>query len=65
MLTFQDLIKKLHEFWADKGCIIQEPYDLEKGASTMNPATFLRSLGPEPWNLACVDACRRPTDGRY
>ncbi len=65
MLTFQDLITKLNLFWASQGCIIQQGYDLEKGASTMNPATFLRSLGPEPWNMACIDPCRRPTDGRY
>jgi len=64
-LTFQDLISKLHQFWTKQGCVIQQPYDLEKGASTMNPATFLRCLGPEPWKLACVDPCRRPTDGRY
>jgi glycyl-tRNA synthetase alpha chain len=65
MLTFQDLIAKLNSFWASQGCLIQQAYDLEKGASTMNPATFLRSLGPEPWNMACIDPCRRPTDGRY
>ncbi len=65
MLNFQQLIEKLHSFWSSQGCIIQQPYDVEKGASTMNPATFLRCLGPEPWNLAIVDACRRPTDGRY
>lgn len=65
ILNFQELIEILHSFWASQGCVIQQPYDLEKGASTMNPATFLRSLGPEPWNIACVDPCRRPTDGRY
>ena len=65
VINFQGLIHKLHEFWGEQGCIIQQPYDLEKGASTMNPATFLRSLGPEPWKMACVDPCRRPTDGRY
>ncbi|MDX1918699.1 MAG: glycine--tRNA ligase subunit alpha [Candidatus Caenarcaniphilales bacterium] len=65
MLTFQDLIATLHHFWAKEGCVIQQAYDLEKGASTMNPATFLRCLGPEPWNMACIDPCRRPTDGRY
>jgi glycyl-tRNA synthetase alpha chain len=64
-LTFQELIATLNSFWAGQGCVIQQPYDLEKGASTMNPATFLRSLGPEPWNMACIDPCRRPTDGRY
>ncbi|MFN5539296.1 MAG: glycine--tRNA ligase subunit alpha [Candidatus Melainabacteria bacterium] len=62
---FQDLVATLHSFWASQGCVIQQSYDLEKGASTMNPATFLRSLGPEPWNMACIDPCRRPTDGRY
>lgn len=64
-LTFQDLILNLSKFWSDQGCIIQQPYDIEKGASTMNPATFLRSLGPEPWNTAMVEPCRRPTDARY
>ena len=64
-LTFQQVISTLNQFWADKGCVIQYPYDIEKGASTMNPATFLRVLGPEPWNVANVDPCRRPTDGRY
>jgi glycyl-tRNA synthetase alpha chain len=64
-LTFQQVIATLNQYWADQGCIIQYPYDTEKGASTMNPATFLRVLGPEPWNVANVDPCRRPTDGRY
>lgn len=64
-LTFQELILNLSKFWSDQGCIIQQPYDIEKGASTMNPATFLRSLGPEPWNTAMVEPCRRPTDARY
>ncbi len=64
-LTFQELILNLSKFWSDYGCIIQQPYDIEKGASTMNPATFLRSLGPEHWNAAMVEPCRRPTDGRY
>lgn len=63
--TFQQVIETLNHFWARQGCVIQYPYDLPKGASTMNPATFLRVLGPEPWNLANVDPCRRPTDGRY
>lgn len=65
VITFQQLIHRLNEFWSDYGCIIQQPYDIEKGASTMNPATFLRVLGPEPWNTAMVEPCRRPTDGRY
>jgi len=55
----------LQRFWADQGCIIQQPYDVEKGAGTMNPATFLRVLGPEPWNVAYIEPSRRPTDGRY
>lgn len=65
MLTFQQLIMSLERFWADRGCVIQQPYDTEKGAGTMNPATFLRVLGPEPWNVAYVEPSRRPTDGRY
>ncbi|MGC8765078.1 MAG: glycine--tRNA ligase subunit alpha [Brevinematia bacterium] len=65
MLTFQNLIFKLKEFWGKQGCIIREPYDLEKGAGTFNPDTFLRSLGPEPWKVAYVEPSRRPTDGRY
>ena len=64
-LNFQDLILNLSRFWSDYGCIIQQPYDIEKGASTMNPATFLRALGPEPWSTAMVEPCRRPTDARY
>jgi glycyl-tRNA synthetase alpha chain len=64
-LTFQEILFSLQQFWANQGCVIQQPFDTEKGASTMNPATFLRALGPEPWNLANVDPCRRPTDGRY
>ena len=64
-LNFQDLILNLSRFWSDYGCIIQQPYDTEKGASTMNPATFLRALGPEPWSTAMVEPCRRPTDARY
>jgi glycyl-tRNA synthetase alpha chain len=55
----------LERFWADRGCIIQQPYDLEVGAGTFNPATMLRVLGPEPWNVAYVEPSRRPTDGRY
>ncbi len=64
-LNFQDLILNLSAFWAQQGCVIQQPYDIEKGASTMNPATFLRVLGPEPWSVAMVEPCRRPTDARY
>lgn len=62
---FQDLIAALNLFWARQGCVILQPYDLEKGASTMNPATFLRVLGDGHWNAAMVEPCRRPTDGRY
>ena len=65
MLTFQDIIRKLQDFWTEKGCILWQPYDIETGAGTMNPATFLRVLGPEPWNVAYVEPCRRPKDGRY
>ena len=64
-MNFQEIILTLNKFWADRGCIIQQPYDIEKGAGTMNPATFLRALGPEPWNVAYVEPSRRPTDGRY
>ncbi len=64
-LHFQDLILTLDRFWGERGCIILQPYDVEKGAGTMNPATFLRVLGPEPWNVAYVEPSRRPTDGRY
>lgn len=64
-LTFQQVIHKLNEFWDSQGCVIMQAYDLEKGASTMSPGTFLRVLGPEPWNMAVTDPCRRPTDGRY
>ena len=64
-MTLQELILALERFWNDQGCIIQQPYDVEKGAGTFNPATFLRVLGPEPWNCAYVEPSRRPTDGRY
>lgn len=64
-MTFQDLVLSLQKYWADKGCIIQQPYDIEVGAGTFNPATFLRVLGPEPWKVAYVEPSRRPTDGRY
>lgn len=56
---------KLQQYWADYGCVIWQPYDIEKGAGTFNPATFLRALGPEPWKCAYVEPSRRPTDGRY
>jgi len=64
-VTFQELILALQNYWAKQGCLIQQPYDVEKGAGTFNPATFLRVLGPEPWNVAYVEPSRRPTDGRY
>jgi len=64
-MTFQELIIALEKFWADRGCLIQQPYDLEVGAGTFNPATLLRVLGPEPWSVAYVEPSRRPTDGRY
>jgi glycyl-tRNA synthetase alpha chain len=64
-VNFQEIILKLQEFWANQGCVLQQPYDVEKGAGTMNPATFLRTLGPEPWAVAYVEPSRRPNDGRY
>lgn len=64
-MTFQELIMNLEGFWASRGCLIQQPYDLEVGAGTFNPATLLRALGPEPWSAAYVETSRRPTDGRY
>lgn len=65
LLTFQELITKLSKFWASQGCVILQPIDLEVGAGTFHPHTFLRAIGPEPWNGAHVQASRRPTDGRY
>jgi glycyl-tRNA synthetase len=64
-MNFQDIILKLNEYWAEQGCIIQQPYDIEVGAGTFNPATFMRVLGPEPWKVAYVEPSRRPTDARY
>ena len=64
-MTLQEIILALEKFWADHGCIIQQPCDIEVGAGTFNPATFLRCLGPEPWQTAYVEPVRRPTDGRY
>ncbi len=64
-MTFQEVILRLQDFWAQRGCLIIQPYDLEKGAGTFNPATFLRCLGPDPWKAAYVEPSRRPTDGRY
>jgi glycyl-tRNA synthetase alpha chain len=63
--SFQALILGLQSFWADKGCVVLQPYDMEVGAGTFHPATTLRSLGPEPWKVAYVQPSRRPTDGRY
>ena len=63
--SFQDLILRLQRYWADQGCVILQPYDIEVGAGTFHPATTLRALGPEPWNAAYVQPSRRPTDGRY
>jgi glycyl-tRNA synthetase alpha chain len=63
--TFQDLIAILQNYWAEKGCVIMQPLDMEVGAGTFHPATFLRSIGPEVWNSAYVQPSRRPTDGRY
>lgn len=63
--TFQELISRLQEYWGEKGCVVMQPLDLEVGAGTFHPATFLRSIGPESWNSAYVQPSRRPTDGRY
>jgi glycyl-tRNA synthetase alpha chain len=64
-MYFQDLILALQNFWVQRGCLLVQPYNSEVGAGTFNPATFLRALGPEPWNVAFVEPSRRPTDGRY
>ncbi len=64
-MTFQELIRRLDDYWSSKGCAILQPYDVEVGAGTMHPATALRSLGPDPWNVAYVQPSRRPADGRY
>ena len=63
--TFQGLIFALQQFWAEQGCVVLQPLDMEVGAGTFHPATFLRSIGPESWSAAYVQPCRRPTDGRY
>ena len=65
LLTFQELILRLQQFWADQGCVVLQPLDMEVGAGTFHPATFLRAVGPESWNAAYVQPSRRPTDGRY
>ncbi len=64
-MFLQDLIFELQRFWADQGCVVEQPVDVEVGAGTFHPATFLRALGPEPWNAAFAQFCRRPGDGRY
>ena len=64
-MTFQKIILTLEKYWAKQGCLIMQPYDTEVGAGTFHPATFLRVLGPEPWNASYVEPSRRPTDGRY
>ena len=63
--SFQQVIQRLNQFWGDRGCLLVQPHDIEKGAGTFNPATFLRAIGPEPWHAAYVEPSRRPTDGRY
>lgn len=64
-MNFQEIVFSLEKFWADYSCVILQPYDVEAGAGTFNPATFLKCLGPEPWKVAYVEPSRRPTDGRY
>jgi len=64
-LTFQEIVEKLNQYWAKQGCVIRQPYDVEKGAATMSPATFFGVLGPNPCQVAYIDPVRRPTDGRY
>ncbi len=64
-MNVQEMIFTLQKFWGEQNCLILQPYDVEKGAGTMNPMTFLRSIGPEPWNVAYVEPSRRPADGRY
>ena len=64
-LSFQEIVATLNQFWSDRGCLVAQPYDTEKGAGTMSHHTFLRAIGPEPWSVAYIEPCRRPTDGRY
>ncbi|MBQ8491605.1 MAG: glycine--tRNA ligase subunit alpha, partial [Acidaminococcaceae bacterium] len=64
-MDFQQMVLTLQKFWSEQNCILAQPYDMEKGAGTMNPLTFLRVLGPEPWRVAYVEPSRRPADGRY
>ncbi|HEY8552817.1 MAG TPA: glycine--tRNA ligase subunit alpha, partial [Thermaerobacter sp.] len=64
-MDFQAMILRLNRYWAEQGCVLAMPYDVETGAGTMNPLTFFRALGPEPWRVAYVEPSRRPADGRY
>src|SRR5690606_36678538 len=64
-ITFQELIQRLNAYWAERGCVLIQPLDLEVGAGTFHPATFLRAIGPEPWAAAYVQPCRRPSNGHY
>ena len=64
-LTFQSIIQKLQQYWIEQGCVLLQPFDMEVGAGTFHPGTFLRAIGPEPWRAAYVQPSRRPTDGRY
>src|SRR5438128_6652646 len=64
-MTFQEIIFTLQKYWSDQGCVVLQPLDLEVGAGTFHPATFLRAIGPEPWRAAYIQPSRRPTDGRY
>jgi glycyl-tRNA synthetase alpha chain len=64
-LTFQEMVLALHRYWSARGCVLEEPFDIEVGAGTLHPATFLRALGPSPWRVAYVQPSRRPADGRY
>ena len=64
-ISIQELIFRLQQYWAQQGCVIDQPYDAEMGAATFHPSTFLRAIGPEPWRAAYLQPCRRPTDGRY
>ena len=65
MITFQEIIHRLEHYWANENCVIMHPYDTEKGAGTMSPHTFLKALDDQEWNVAYIEPCRRPTDGRY
>jgi glycyl-tRNA synthetase alpha chain len=65
LMTFQEILRRLQDFWARQGCVILQPLDMPVGAGTFHPATFLRAIGPEPWRAAYVQPSRRPTDGRY